>query len=283
MIDTIIFTKDRACQLDLLLQSIVKNGNNLFNINILYEASSQEYKDGYLKVSERFPSYERFNWVEEEDFEKDTLELLNKSGKLVCFFVDDNILYRPLELNQEEVEDIVDDDIFCLSLRLGGNTVVQSEYDNSMCVLPSQVTLINDTFLAWDWRHLPPFTNFSYPFSVDGHIYRREEVLKIVSQYEFVTPNAFEGMAYANTGCLGNAPSRMTCLKRSVLVNTPLNLVGSSENKSGQKFGKSLQELNEEYLSGNIPDFDGMDFSEVRGCHQEIEIKFKRESDVRAS
>ena len=82
MIDTIIFTKDRACQLDLLLQSIVKNGNNLFNINILYEASSQEYKDGYLKVSERFPSYERFNWVEEEDFEKDTLEFCRRQYPL---------------------------------------------------------------------------------------------------------------------------------------------------------------------------------------------------------
>lgn len=280
MIDTIIFTKDRACQLDLLLQSIVKNGNNLFNISILYEASSQEYKDGYLKASERFPSHERFNWVEEEDFEKDTLELLNRSKDLVCFFVDDNILYRPLELKQEEIEDIVDDDIFCLSLRLGANTVVQNEYIGSLCVLPSHLKLIDHKFLAWDWRTLPPFTNFAYPFSVDGHIFRREEVLKIASQYEFVTPNAFEGNGIR---FLADSPPRMSCLKRSVLVNTPLNLVGSSENKSGQKFGKSLQELNEEYLSGNIPDFDGMDFSEVRGCHQEIEIKFKRESNVRAS
>lgn len=272
MISTIIFSKDRACQLDFLLTSIMQNGSDIFNLNILYEHSDDNFKAGYEHLSKKYPS---LNWVRENDFQKDTMNLIEKGGDLVCFFVDDNILYKKVEVDCDSIVSLFnEEDIFCLSLRLGANTIIQNEYMDRMCVLPEKAILVNDTYLIWNWRSLPPYTNFAYPFSVDGHILPKKLVLDVLPNYVFDTPNALEGRALPH---LSGLSQNMSALKESVLVNTPLNLVGSSENKSGQKFGVSLEELNEIYLSGSSPSLEDMDFSEVRGCHQEIQLKFKEE------
>jgi hypothetical protein len=272
VISTIIFSKDRACQLDFLLTSLIENDGGIFDINILYDYSDDRFKTGYEKLSKKYPS---LIWTEESDFQEDTINLVKKGGDLVCFFVDDNILYKEIEVDHDSITELFDkEDIFCLSLRLGANTIIQNEYLDRPCVLPEKATLINDTYLVWNWRSLPPYTNFAYPFSVDGHILAKDLVLNVLSNYTFDTPNALEGRALPH---ISDFSENMSSLKKSVLVNTPLNLVGSSENKSGQKFGVSLEELNSFYLSGNSPSLKDMDFSTVRGCHQEIQLKFKEE------
>ena len=273
MISTIIFSKDRACQLDFLLTSLIENDGGIFDINILYDYSSDKFKAGYESLVKKYPF---LNWTEESDFQEDTINLVKKGGDLICFFVDDNILYNRIEVDHDNVADFFDsEDIFCLSLRLGANTIIQNEYLDRPCVLPEKAILINDTYLVWNWRSLPPYTNFAYPFSVDGHILAKDLVLSVLSNYTFDTPNALEGRALPH---ISDFSESMSSFKESVLVNTPLNLVGSSENKSGQKFGVSLDELNNIYLSGNSPNLKDMDFSAVRGCHQEIQLKFKKEA-----
>ena len=271
MISTIIFSKDRACQLDFLLTSLIENDGGIFDINILYDHSNDGFKAGYEKLSKKYPF---LGWTEESNFQEDTINLVKNGGDLVCFFVDDNILYRRIEVDHENIVNFFDkEDIFCLSLRLGANTIIQNEYLDRPCVLPEKAVLINDTYLVWNWRSLPPYTNFAYPFSVDGHILAKDLVLSVLSNYTFDTPNALEGRALPH---ISDFSENMSSLKESVLVNTPLNLVGSSENKSGQKFGASLEELNDIYLSGNSPNLKDMDFSAVRGCHQEIQLKFNK-------
>ena len=272
MISTVIFSKDRACQLDFLLTSLIDNDGGVFDINILYDHSNDGFKAGYEKLSKKYPF---LSWTEESNFQEDTINLVKKGGELVCFFVDDNILYKEIEVDHSSITDLFDkEDIFCLSLRLGANTIIQNEYLDRPCVLPEKAVLINDTYLVWNWRSLPPYTNFAYPFSVDGHILAKDLVLSVLSNYTFDTPNALEGRALPH---ISDFSENMSSLKESVLVNTPLNLVGSSENKSGQKFGVSLEELNSLYLNGNSPNLKDMDFSTVRGCHQEIQLKFKEE------
>ena len=47
-ISTIIFSKDRPAQLDLLLSSLEQNGNHLFDWSfVLYTYSDKEYQAGY--------------------------------------------------------------------------------------------------------------------------------------------------------------------------------------------------------------------------------------------
>ena len=276
MISGIIFTKNRALQLDLLLQSIEKNGNGIFDVTVLYRHTSEEFKKGYEKVKSRFPDV---NWVEESDFQKDCFDILQKASELVSFFVDDNILYSPMKASYDQIKSFLEPrDVYCLSLRLGANTIIQNYHTGTLCILPQQGSIVDKTFFVWNWKSLPPFTNFSYPFSVDGHIFNKEDVLKVISQYDFDTPNAFEGNA---TRFLPEEiPVEMSSFKKSVLVNTPLNLVGSSENAAGKDFGVSIEDFNAKYLDGYIPSLEDMDFSEIRGCHQELEIKLTKECNV---
>ena len=57
----------------------------------------------------------------------------------------------------------------------------------------------------------------------------------------------------------------------------PDDIVGSSANQAGNKYGMGLEELNDLFLSGHSIDLDSMDFSNVRGCHQEIQYQFNGE------
>jgi len=292
VISTIVFSKDRACQLDFLLTSLIQNDNGLFDINVLYRHSNDEFKTGYEKLIKKYPF---LNWIQETDFQKDTTDLVKKGGDLVCFFVDDNILYRKIEVDEDIITKLFDNrDVFCLSLRLGTNTIVQNEYTMQDCVLPIRGEIAEDTFFIWNWisqcEHCrAPLTgNYAYPFSVDGHIFKKSLVEKFIGneddfvKIKFSTPNAFEGGIWDKGWEVDDFPKSMSSFKESLVVNTPLNLVGSSENMSGQKFGVSLEELNKKYLEGHDPDLDNMDFSNIQGCHQEIQLKFKEVANVRS-
>ena len=301
MISTIVFSKNRACQLDFLLASLIQNDNELFDISVLYEHSNESFEAGYSKLMGKYPF---LNWVQETDFQKDTTDLIKKGGDLVCFFVDDNILYRKIEVDEDIITKLFDNrDIFCLSLRLGANTIIQNEYTMQECVIPLRGEFVNETFLVWNWLaqcehcRAPITGNYAYPFSVDGHIFKKSLVEKLLSESDkmdergvlivheavvFDTPNALEGRIWDKGGEINAMPKKMSSVQESMVVNIPLNLVGSSENMSGQKFGASLEELNQKYLEGSDPDLDNMDFSNIQGCHQEIQLKFKEVANVRS-
>ncbi len=57
MINAIIFSKDRASQLRLLLYSIQKNAPHAFNLNVIYTSSNEEFKQGYEKLKDEFSSF----------------------------------------------------------------------------------------------------------------------------------------------------------------------------------------------------------------------------------
>jgi hypothetical protein len=279
MISAIIFSRDRANQLSLLLSSIDKNGSDLFDATVIYSASSDAFQDGYNILEDK---YEKIVWIKQKsppsDFREITLQAVKNSGEYVCFFVDDNILYRKVETTFGSIDamfkyfDTQKKQLLCLSLRLGSNTSVQNEYKNKMCPFPQELIAVDNLYALWDWTLLPKHTNFAYPFSVDGHIYKRDQVLDMIT-YDFDTPNGLEGSGEFDV----TLPSLMACFDESALVNSPVNIVGSSANEAGNKYGIALEELNDLFLSGHAIDLDSMDFSDVRGCHQEIQYQFRGE------
>jgi len=301
MISTIIFSRDRANQLSLLLSSIDKNGSDLFDITVIYNASSDAFQDGYNILEDQ---YEEIVWIKQQsppsDFREITLQAIKNSGEYICFFVDDNILYRKVATTFESIDtmfryfDTQEKQLLCLSLRLGSNTSVQNEYKNKVCPFPQELVAVDDLYAVWDWTMLPEHTNFAYPFSLDGHIYRKDQVLEMVT-YDFDTPNGLEGSGWTDEVIAEiegrppsdaelkqgmfevSLPNLMACFDDSTLVNNPINVVGSSKNEAGNKYGMPLEELNDLFLSGHAIDLDSMDFSEVRGCHQEIRYQFKGE------
>lgn len=267
MINAIIFSKDRAAQLRLLIYSIQKNAPHAFKLSVIHKSSNDSFKEGYEKVKSEFGGI--CNFVEQTaDFKQDVLSLLNSDSEFSCFFTDDDIIYQQFDVNK--TTDIIkaDGDVFCFSLRLGVNTNfcysmntpnVLKNYDDS-----------GDT-IKWQWN--VHYLDFGYPLSVDGHIFRTKEILKLTKNVGFTNPNTYEAALQA----FENFPrEKMASFKNSVLVNTPNNIVNTTfNNRNGLTHAASVKELNDDLLSGKIIDMESMDFSNIIGCHQEIEFKYK--------
>ena len=120
LLNVIIFSKDRAMQLHLLLESILLNFNvEDYKLNILYKASNDEYNRGYNTIRDLFP---QFTYKREESFKEDLLSVFNDSEYTV-FLTDDDIIYQSFKLNNDELHNIfMLTEANCFSLRLGLNT-----------------------------------------------------------------------------------------------------------------------------------------------------------------
>jgi hypothetical protein len=204
--------------------------------------------------------------------------LVDRSNPYLCFFTDDDIVYRESELRRHNINDIFSafDDMCCISMRLGKNISVQDQYTDEKCFAPPEVIKFDDV-VFWNWKRVgASISNFFYPFSVDGHIYRKSDIKNLFSKIEYDDPNQLEGRAFLHAYSL---PPLMGCFDTSSVVNTPINLCGAtSKNKAGERFGITLEDLNKDYLDGKVIDLENIDFSDIKGCHQELKMEMTNAS-----
>lgn len=269
----IILSKDRPAQLHLCLDAINKNGNGVFDtVSVLFFGSNHDFLAGYGLVSSVYTNVE---WLFQEHYKEDILHLLsNNYSQLTTFFTDDDILYRPIPENKLYFFNLFNemDNVACFSLRLGLNTVVQDPYTGMPTTPPSTGFAESDGKVFWPWKEVPPWMNFGYPLAVDGHILRTDDWINIHSDLSFNNPNQQEVAIQIK---LPTLPPIMGCFKQSVVVNTPLNRVQETcTNRAGETFGCSAEEMNKRYLNGEKLDLDSIDFSNIVGCHQELDIKW---------
>jgi hypothetical protein len=266
-INAIIFSKDRASQLHLLLNSIHKNAPYIFNLNVLYTSSNQEFEKGYEVLKEICKTnLWNVNFVKESNFKEDVMCLLKSDYKYTTFFTDDDVVFGSVDYETIE-SSLQNEDVFCFSLRLGRNTI----FCYSMNV-PNQIVVSNETenTVSWDWQK--SWYDFGYPLSVDGHIFRTKEIFKLSKSLNFHSPNTYEG----GLQIYDTFPRHlMESYKTSRLVGNPVNIVNDSHpNLNGQKFKFTTKDLNDKFLNGVVIEIDLMDFDNIIGAHQEIEYKF---------
>jgi hypothetical protein len=266
-INSIIFSKDRASQLHLLINSLYKNAPGIFNLNVLYTYSNKEFEKGYEKLKEICKeNFWNVNFIKESNFKEDLINLLKSDYKYTTFFTDDDVLFDKVDLQTIE-EALNKEDVFCFSLRLGKNTKFCYTMNS-----PNQIVISNETenTINWDWQK--SWHDFGYPLSVDGHIFRTKEIFKFTKSLNFSSPNTYEGSLQIYDTFPKNL---MESYKKSKLVGVPVNLVNNTHpNLNGQKFKFETKDLNDKFLEGNIIQFEKISFSEIIGAHQEIEYKF---------
>ena len=273
LLNVIIFSKDRAMQLDLLLQSILLNFNvEDYKLNILYKASNDEYNRGYNIIRDLYP---QFNYKKEENFKEDLVSLFNDS-EYTTFLTDDDIIYQSFKLNNDELHNIfMLTEANCFSLRLGLNTrhCYTMQRLNSLEDFKTY-NFYYDTDLiepVISWKVKDATNDYAYPMSVDGHIFKTIYIKELCNFLDYYNPNMFEAML----SNLSNNNMIISSYLNSKLVNSPINRVQDVfHNLSGMNFGYSAEDLNEMYLDGVSFDFNKMKFNEITGCHQEIQPFF---------
>jgi hypothetical protein len=265
MINVVIFSKDRAMQLNLLLDSIKHNADGIFNISVIYTSSSEEFAIGYKKLIWETEK-DRINWIREASFEQDVLKALESDLQYTCFFTDDDVLFGPVS-ESEMTGALADESVICFSMRLGKNTVYcyALDVENRLMEFVENAGLIK-----FDW--LCHSADYGYPLSLDGHVFRTNEITRMTKAISFSNPNTYEANLQVFRDDL---PRKMISYARSALVGVPANKVQSVfDNRYGENFHFSISDLNTRYLSGERIDLSAIDFSVIEGCHQELDYKF---------
>ena len=89
----IIFSKNRASQLNLLLDSIKLNAPTKFDkISVLYKADDEYFKS-YEILKE---DYQFITFKEESNFRRDFINLINDDIEMTTLMVDDAVIYKPI-------------------------------------------------------------------------------------------------------------------------------------------------------------------------------------------
>jgi hypothetical protein len=263
MLNTIIFSKDRACQLEALLRSWKENVRGVGNTGrtyVLWKASTPEFELGYQKLISLYPCSKQFNFIKEESFSEQVCELLetcNRSTDLVMFLVDDIIFKEPWWLDQElETLLLEDKELFCLSLRLSQH--INYCYPTSSSVkIPEDYTLIGNEHLYGSlakvsWKQADG--DWGYPMSLDGHVFRAGFIIPIVFKLRkyFNNPNSLESVLAetCNRGVF-DYRSKMLCYHfNSKIINIPANRVQTTcLNKHNNNL--TVEELNKLFLELN--------------------------------
>lgn len=261
MLNIIVFSKDRACQLELFIRSMKKYFKEFdqYEINILYTYSNSKFKAGYDKVF-KIHNDKNINYIKEEDsFKRHVLKLLNPDNPYSVFFVDDIVWKDDFTINCTPFKLFtLNDNIMVLSLRLHPNLT----YCYSAKVRMKKPKF--DSNLAFKW--VGEQGDYGYPMSLDGHFFRTKEIIALTNVLDFRNPNSYESI-------LARYPfnrHKMICFEKSPIVNNPINKVQIFNNNIHGNI--SAEYLNEKFLEDYIIDlYDFEGFNNI-SCHQEIDI-----------
>lgn len=258
MVNFLIFSKNRACQLDLLLRNIkrlILLHTSNYNISVLY-TYDENHKYSY-EICKTF--HKNVSFVKEVNFQEQTKELLNGT---VCLLTDDTSFFREFNLPFHPKENE------CFSWRLGYNTLIQDHINNTY-----QPLLIPDEYynnlISWNPNNYPNWCNWGYPFSFDGHVYSSKTLINILKDKNFKSTNDIEGILNSNR----NLITKITANTHSSCVNIPCNnLSGLTE--CGKYHNYNMEYLKDMFVAGKRISPISILKKPVLGCHQEFEFIF---------
>jgi hypothetical protein len=267
----IIFSKDRAAQLDLLLRSMKRmfpESHKSRDIHVLYTYSDEAFGAGYVRTITMHPDI-HYAYENKGKFKEDLLKLISKDRYFTMFFVDDNVFKNPFNIGCEEVKEFVHrEDIACVSLRL----CPRIDYCYTMNVPMAVPTFPESNRLIWTWSQASP-GDWSYPMSLDGHLFKTKEILPLLNLLNYSNPNTLEGN-------LANSPfniPRMICFEDSKIFNIPANKV---QNVNGNRHGNySATDINEQFMRGKRFSLEKILNNPAAikntSCHQDIPLEWE--------
>ena len=198
-------------QLELLLRSIkIYDVSKTLFISIIYSSTDSDFETSYNELISNYPEY---NWIKETKlkkqfvfpvlpfywhnfywwlknkynrFSESNFKLLLKklvkesSSDYVMFLTDDSIFLRNIFVPQSSLDSISNNpDKYSFSLRHGTN-ITGGNYTSK------------DSSICWNIYEKQEHPEWSYPFSVDGHIYSKRLIDRLINKIILHNPNTLE-------------------------------------------------------------------------------------------
>ncbi len=271
-LDVIVFSKDRACQLDALLRSVREFLGIPHRIHVLYNTSSQEFERGYDLLRNWHPGV---NWVCDEGMFRQTMNQLmvdidHGTGKYLMFLVDDMMFTRTFTAGKLMESMDEDEDILAVSLRMGEKI--------TYCYVRNINTTPPDFSNGYRWAWKGASSGYwNYPMSQDAHIFRISDFAKLLPRLKFVNPNTLEA---TQSGQPFPRPD-MVCEATPSVINIAANRVQSIfRNRCGNI---SAEFLNESFLAGLAIDVETFTDREYNSCHIDEDLPLIEDQRTRTA
>ena len=304
----VIFSLNRAMQLQAALRSLFLNCRDVERLElfVLYKTTNSYHSRQYARLVAEFDQYPNIHFLPESNFRNDLISLLASHGSLspdrfkmflntlrlgerfgwlgnkllsflrpvyVLFLVDDNIFVQSFRLFDVIAALEQRPSALGFSLRLGKNTTYCYP-DDSAQALPGFLPL-TPNIQSFDWtvgEH-----DFHYPLEVSSSIYRLSEILPFINRLSFHNPNSLESRMSASWATFKKRQPDLLCFELSVAFCNPVNRVAQNfKNRAAEKFDYPEQFLAEQFEVGYRIDVAAYQGFVTCGCHQEVELKFKK-------
>jgi len=262
LLDFIVFSRNRPIQLHALLSSLREFATGEYRVRVLHRYDG-DYVAPLKEVRELHRDVE---FIDESKFREQVIELVTSSTEHCAFLVDDIIFKESFEV--ERVTRVLQENpsILCFSLRLGLHLDYCFPTDSKMRIPNGNVM---DEMFAWQWKGAS--YDWGYPLSVDGHVFRRDQILDLTKLIPFKNPNEFEAALQFVAGQI-ELPHCVSFV-RSPLLNVPMNRV--QDEFKNRCLDISAEELNEAWISGKEIDRSRLISYINHGAHEPINLSFK--------
>ena len=269
---TVIFSKNRAMQLDLLLRTLFfccEDILKLSDINVLYLAEG-DHKESYEILKKDYP---QVNFVEEKSFKEDLLSFLPHKTSIL-FLCDDSVATEKFSL-EKVLEDLnSSEDNIGFSLRLGRNTTKCFPYGDANQNIP-EMTLVHDNVYTYQWK--PAELDYGYPFEISSSVFRMDAVLSMLDSMEYSNPNTLEASMVTNTDYFAIDKSLLLCFEKSVLFSNAINRVQTyNQNRAGDV---NVDDLLKYFMEGKRMDSSIFYHYENHGAHELVDVPLVERCD----
>jgi hypothetical protein len=259
---TIIFSKDRAMQLDLLLRSMERYAPQLDDVWVIWKADvGSKFEEAYYNLF-KLHKLEPRAWRQNDFMNPVQLFTAANPHPYIQFLVDDCVFYRPLDFYAWTLEP---NSAYAPRLGLNCNWCGNIQVPQQV---PTQL-----------WREVggEGDRDFDCTWSMDGHIYPKQDVQPFIDRGRYSNPNELEA-EYC-----GAIRPRLYFPQHSCLTNIPHNSVGPyKDNRHLARGDEPVRRLNDMFLDGWRIKQDLMNFDSVNSCHMDIAYVMERGDNSRA-
>lgn len=214
MINIIIFSKDRACQLDLFLRSFFDNMLVEYKAYVLYQYTNEEFKLGYDKLIDVYGS--KVEFVKEKHFKSDLLKLYDKDSAFTLHLTDDNFIKRPILLDNKFEILMKNKDITTLTMSMGRNL----RFLNSNEPMSPPESFIDEKNCIYEWAKCEHRV-WHFPRGLTTTIYRTVDIMDWFPKLNFKNPNTLEAVMSPGN----SSKPYMMCWSENRLIVLTINVV----------------------------------------------------------
>lgn len=271
LVSVIVFSYNRACQLDACLGSLKKHflKPSDYKVSVLWKASADKFESAYKKVMEYHADT---NFVKEQSFSEQTKMLLNSSSgsPLTMFLVDDDVFIDTVRESDRQFQMLkTNSQLAALSLRMHKDVTKCYPLGDKPVKVPPFVK-----GCVWNWMGCEG--DWGYPMSLDGNVYNTKSIIPIFNSFAFRNPNDLEALLSV-VASNNKIPPYLCCYPDGArLINVPANRVQNThQNRFEDTEEFSPDTLNELFLSGKRMDYDAFFQTKQNNVHCPLPLVIK--------